>query len=309
MNLNFWLLQREFSWAQPFRTKAGALVFCILVFLCCYVRAVFAEDWSDNSISWRYGNQFREPFNNQDISKNIVSFTHASGYRYGTNFLNIDELISDSNDPASVTSNAGAMETYIVYRTTLDIGKLSDHEIRFWSARGVGLTGGFDFNNKRDADYNSRKRMLVLGPTVMLDVPGFLYISLLQLWESNNPSISAGAFNPGYPMDRYYYSPHPMLNAVWAIPLGSSPISFEGYADFIASKGVDETGHNTAPETNIEMQFMYDLSAVTDSKKNILRVGFEYQFWRNKFGYSDSTVAPYGGNNAGTPMVRVEYHI
>ncbi len=263
-----------------------------------------AGDWSDNSLSWRYGDKFREPYNNQDISKNIVSLTHASGYRYGSNFLNIDILKSDSKDPSSATSTSGAVEAYVVYRHTLDIGKINGRDIKFGPVRGVGITAGFDFNNKRDADYNSKKRMFVLGPTMMMDVPGFLNVSLLELWESNNPSTSGGAPNPGYPGHRYYYNPHPMLNAVWAIPFGELPVSFEGYANFIAAKGRDETGHNTAPETNIDMQVMYDLG----NAKNRFRVGVEYQYWHNKFGNSDSTVAPLGGNTARTPMIRVEYH-
>lgn len=276
--------------------------------LCNPVTPAIAEGWSDNSISWRYGDKFREPFNAQNISKHIVSLTHADGYEYGTNFFDMDELLSDSRDPASAASTAGALETYVIYRTTLDIGKISGSDIKFRAVRGVGITAGFDFNNKRDADYNSRKRMLVAGPTVMMDVPGFLNISLLELWESNNPSISAGAFNPGYPSDRYYYTPHPMLNAVWAIPLGALPASFEGYADFISVKGMDETGHATAPETNIDMQLMFDLHELTGKAKNTFRAGFEYQYWRNKYGNSDATVMPYGGNIASTPMVRVEYH-
>jgi len=288
--------------------KLLGLAFFLFTLLCGSFARVFAEDFSDNAIGWRYGDKFREPFNSQDISKNIFSFTHADSYKYGSNFLNIEELISDSNDPSSATSNAGALETYIVYRTTLDFGKISNMEFKFGPVRGTGFTGGFDFNNKRDADYNSRKRMLVLGPTIMMDVPGFLNISVLELWENNNPSISAGAWNPGYPADRYYYTPHPMLNAVWAIPFGSLPISFEGYANFIAAKGVDETGHNTVPETNIDMQIMYDLHGMIGTAKNTFRAGFEYQYWHNKFGNSDSTVASAGGNTASTPMVRIEFH-
>ena len=289
------------------KQSIGKLAVTVATLSLCAVPAI-AEDFSDNSISWRYGDKFREPFNNQDISKNIVSLRHASGYKFGSNFLNIDALKSDSRDPSSATSASGAVEAYVVYRHTLDIGKVSGSEIKFGPVRGVGITGGFDFNHKRDAGYNSRKRMLVLGPTVMMDVPGFFNVSLLELWESNDPSISAGVFNPGYPGHRYYYSPHPMLEAVWAIPLGSLPISFEGYADFIAAKGKDETGHNTAPETNIDMQIMYDMGVAMGSAKNTFRAGLEYQYWHNKFGNSDSTVAPFGGNTASTPMVRVEYH-
>ena len=276
--------------------------------LSCFTRPSIAEDFSDTSIGWRYGDKFREPFNNQDISKNIVSLTHASNYKYGSNFLNIDVLLSDNKDPSSASSQSGAVETYVIYRHTLDISKINGHEIKFGCLRGVGITGGFDFNVKEDAGYNSRKRMLVLGPTLMLDVPGFLNVSLLSLWESNNPSVSVGAFNPGYPDHRYSYDTHPMLDTVWAIPLNSLPLSFEGYADFIASKGKDETGHDTAPETDIDIKVMYDLGGVTGGAKNTFRAGFEYQYWHNKFGNSDSTVAPLGGNTASTPMVRIEYH-
>ena len=59
-----------------------------------------AADWSDTAISWRYGQRFREPFNPADIKKNIFALTHASGYKYGTNYFNVDLLQSDSNDPA-----------------------------------------------------------------------------------------------------------------------------------------------------------------------------------------------------------------
>ena len=285
----------------------GRVVIAVVLLSCCAVPAI-AQDWSDNSISWRYGDQFREPFNNQAISKNIVSLTHASGYRYGSNFLNIDMLMSDSKDPSSATSTSGALEAYVVYRHMLDIGKISGRDIKFGAVRGLGITGGFDFNVKCDAGYNSRKRMLALGPTLMMDVPGFLNVSLLALWESNNPSISAGAFNPGYPGQRYYYATHPDLNAVWAIPLGALPVSFEGYADFIAAKGKDETGHTTAQETDIDMKLMYDLGVALGREKNTFRFGLEYQYWHNKFGNSDSTVAPSGGNTAHTPMIRAEYH-
>ena len=47
---------------------------------------------------------------------------------------------------------------------------------------------------------------------------------------------------------------------MWGIPIGSLPLSFEGYANFIAAKGKDEFGNDTKPETNIDMQVMVDLS-------------------------------------------------
>ena len=56
--------------------------------------AAHAADWSDTSIGWRYGTRFAEPYGATDIHKNILSLTHVSGYKYGTNFFNADMLLS-----------------------------------------------------------------------------------------------------------------------------------------------------------------------------------------------------------------------
>ncbi len=263
-----------------------------------------AADWSDTSISWRAGNAFREPFNPKDIKKNIFALTHVSGYKYGTNFFNVDLLQSDSNDPGSLKQNSGAQEAYVVYRHTLDIGKLRGADLKFGPVRGVGATVGFDWNTKNDVGYNSRKRMLVAGPTLMWDVPGHLNTSLLILSESNAPS---GAFPPiSTVSSRYHFKVHPMLTADWAIPV-SSLVSFEGFANLIAAKGKDEVGNDTGAETNIDMQLMLDVGAAMGSAKNTFRVGIEYQYWNNKFGNTSATTGGQG-YRAKTPMLRAEYH-
>lgn len=250
-----------------------------------------AAEWADNSIGYRYGTKFAEPFNSQDITKNIINFTHASGYKYGTNFLNVDLLMSDKKDN-------NAQEAYIVYRHTLDLGKISGKNLAFGPARGFGLTAGFDWNTKNDPGYGSKKRMIVAGPTIMMDVPGFLNISLLALWESNQPStLPAGR-------GRYSYDTHPMLNAAWGIPFGTSGFAFEGYVNYIAAKGKNEFGGGTAPELNFDGQIMYDVGMPMGMGKNTFRVGLEYQYWRNKFGNPHNVP----GSLAKTPMIRAEYH-
>jgi hypothetical protein len=263
-----------------------------------------AADWSDTSISYRYGTRFAEPFNGNDISKHIFALTHASGYKYGSNYFNVDLLQSDKNDPGSLTQTAGAQEAYVVYRHTLDIGKLRGEDVKWGAIRGVGATFGFDWNTKNDVGYNSRKRMLVAGPTLMWDVPGFLNTSVLVLRESNAPS---GAFPPiSTVRDRYTYDTHPMLTANWGIPVAQG-WSFEGYVNFIASKGRDEVGNATGAETNLDMMLMYDIGSQFGQPKNRFRVGLEYQFWNNKFGNTRATTGGLG-QRASTPMVRAEYH-
>jgi len=251
-----------------------------------------AAEWSDTSIGIRYGTKFDEPYNGKDIEKTIVNLTHVSGYKYGTNFFNVDFLKSDNND-------SGAQEVYVVYRHTLDLGKVTGKSMAFGPVRGAGLTAGFDVNTKNDPGYGSKKRMLVVGPTLMMDVPGFLNISLLALWESNRP---VGLVNAG--RDRYSYAVHPMLNMAWGIPVGSTGLSFEGFMNYIGDKGKNEFGGPTSPELNIDAALMYDLSPIIGASKNSFRVGVGYQYWRNKFGNPHSVP----GSLAKTPMVRADYH-
>jgi len=271
-------------------------------FLSC--GTVCAADWSDTAISWRYGTRFAEPYNPEHIKKHIFALTHASGYKYGSNYFNVDLLQSDKTDLASLGQSEGAQEAYIVYRHTLDIGALRGTEMRYGPVKGVGLTFGFDWNTKNDVGYNSRKRMLVAGPTLMWDVPGFLTTSVLLLKESNAPS---GAFPPISEVNgRYTYDNHAMLNASWGIPV-TERLAFEGYLNFIAAKGRDEVGNGTGAETNLDMALMYDIGYHFGQPKNRFRVGLEYQFWNNKFGNTRQTTGG-NGQRASTPMVRAEYH-
>jgi hypothetical protein len=263
-----------------------------------------AAEWSDTSLSWRYGTHYAEPFNPADIKKNIVNLSHASGYKYGSNFFSADMLFSDRTDPSSAGATSGAHEVYVLYRHTLDLGRVTGNDFKSPGVRGYGLTAGFDMNTKTDAGYNSKKRMVVAGPTVMFDVPGFLNVSLLALWESNAPYSTFS--HTGVP--RYDYKVHPMLNAVWLIPLSNSvPLTFEGFANLIGKKGKDEFGGNTARETNIDMQIMYDMSSMVGAGKNTFKAGVEYQYWKNQFG--NNARGPAGpGATAKTPMIRAEYH-
>jgi nucleoside-specific outer membrane channel protein Tsx len=259
-----------------------------------------AADWSNTSISYRTGKRFAEPFNANDIRKDIVQLSHASGYTYGNNFFNLDVLLSDKTDPSAKGASTGAQEFYVVYRHTLEWGKVTGKPLQFGPVRDLGLTAGFDLNTKDDAGYNSKKRMLVVGPTFAFDVPGLLNVGVYGLWESNAPYSSFTQVST----PRYRYDTHPMLGAVWAIPLGSTGLSFEGFANFIAAKGTNEFGRGTAPETNIDMQVMADIGALAGAKPKRFRAGLAYQYWRNKFGNDSGTIP---GATASTPMVKAQY--
>lgn len=258
-----------------------------------------AADWSDTAISWRYGTQFREPFNGNKITKNIFGLTHVSGYAYGSNYFNVDLMQSDSKDAASNSSSTGAQEAYVVYRHTFDIGKIRGTPIELGPINGAGVVLGFDWNTKNDA-YSSKKRMLVLGPSLMWKLPaGYLNTAAVMLYESNAPGT----------MKRKYYDLHPAVVANWGVPILETPFSFEGFAMWTAKKGKNEFGKSTGAEFNLDAQVMWDVGRTVFSSPKKLRVGIEYQYWRNKFGNTMDQSSPAGGGStASSPMVRVQYY-
>lgn len=263
-----------------------------------------AANWSDTSVGWRSGDRFREPNNPADIHKDILSFAYTGGYDYGSQFFNLDMLMSNPSDPASITGQTGAVEAYVVYRLTLDFGKIGASDWSMGPIKSVGLTLGADWNTKNDIYYNSRKRMLVLGPTLMWDVPGHLETSLLALYESNAPRSVYPPISSVH--ERYVYNLHPAIAITWGVPIGAL-VSFNGFLQVIAPKGHNELGQATGMETHFDAQLMLDIGALAGGNDNIFLIGPEYEYWNNKFG---NTAATTGGNGyrASTPMLRLEYH-
>ena len=257
-----------------------------------------AADWSDTSLAYTTGTKYSEPFEGNSISKNIFSLKNVSGDKYGQNFFNVDMLQSGSTTTDVATgAGGGAQEVYVAYRRLLDLGKITGKSYAFGPVKDVGVTAGFDWNTKNN-NYASRKRMLVAGPTLMMDVKqGFFDISLLVLDESNAPNTVA----------RYHYKNHADLNFAWGVPTGITNLSFEGWADYIAAKGKDEGGSDTKPETHFYGTLMYDVSAPVGAAKNTFKLGAGYEYWKNKFG-NDYTAAPGQGAFAKTPFVKAEYH-
>lgn len=190
---------------------------------------VHAAEWSDTALMWSYGTTFSEPFKNNpdgsavDIHKSIYSLVHTSGYKYGTNFFHVN-LHQSTNEPNGNVSGEGAQEAYAMYRHTLDYEKIFGvipHKPQ--AIRGYGLTLGFDWNTKND-DYGSNREMWVAGPTIMFDVPGYLNLNILALYESNRPNVIQG---------KYTYDPYLALQLVWGLPIADTHFEFNGVATYM----------------------------------------------------------------------------
>ncbi|MBL0355227.1 MAG: hypothetical protein WAS49_10320 [Candidatus Dechloromonas phosphoritropha] len=289
--------------------KKHAAIFAAVA---CVAGQAQAADWSDTFIGYRYGTQFREPNNNNDVTKNILQFTHASGYSIGQNFVNLDVFKSDSNDPASGDGSTGATEAYLTYRGQLYLGKIFDRDLSFGPVKDIALTAGFDLNTK-NTKFAPAKRLLVIGPTLKFDVmgtigvPGFLDFSLYYGREWNH----CGLGKPACPTENIVFDPQWILAAAWGIPFQTGPVPFvfKGFINYLSEKGPDYAGVPTSAETLMRTALMIDVGQMASWKKNTVLVGLGYELWRNKFGnqYTKSG-ATKPGIDTDALMFQAEFH-
>ncbi len=264
-----------------------------------------AATWSDTFVGYRYGTEFREPTNTRAVEKHVLQLTHASGYSVGQNFINVDMLQSDKADPASGSTN-GATEFYLTYRHQVHLGKLLDKRLAFGPVKEVAITAGFDLNTK-NTRFAPRKRLLVVGPTLKFDVPGFLDVSLLYGKEWNHCGLGA----PACPRSDISFDPQWIISAAWGIPFsaGSVPLKFQGFINVNSDKGRDYAGVKTRTETLMRAALMVDVGQMAWGSKNTFLMGVGYEYWRNKFGnhaYGNGVEKP--GIDTDAPTFQLEWH-
>ena len=277
--------------------------------------AAQAATWSDTFIGYRYGTEFREPNNVNDVEKHVLQFTHASSYSIGQNFVNLDILQSDDMDPSSgnkIGDGNGATEFYLTYRHQIHLGKAFDKNLAFGPVKEVALTAGFELNTKNTA-FAPRKRLIVAGPTLKFDVPGFLDVSLLAGKEWNhcglNPS-TPGGFDP-CPKSDISFDPQWIINVSWGIPFqaGPVPLKFQGFLNYLSEKGKDYAGVKTEAETLMRTSLMVDVGQMVSGRKNTFLMGVGYELWRNKFGnhaFANGREKP--GIDTDSPTFQMEWH-
>jgi len=279
-----------------------------LTLVSCSVAATAqAEENSDTSIGYGFGTHFGEPYGGKDVTRNVIDLTHHSDYKYGSNYFKGQIELSDKHNPAGPGTDSGGQDISLSYRNTLSFGKLfaKPDTFSFGPIKDLGLTAGFDVENRDASYYDSRKRTAVVGPTVMFKVPGYLTASVLSTWESDAPYSKT----TGIQSSRETSDPYATLSVNWGVPFSVGPValSYEGNLDYSAAKGTNAFGEKTKPETNLDMRVMYDVGQWMGAGKNTFRLGAEYRYIHNYDGFDHKGAAGEGANTS-TPMLRAEYH-
>lgn len=286
------------------RKKTSPLKRCLVLTAMALASAdALALKWQDSSLSYTVSDQFTEPGVPVEVTKHIVEYVHVNGYRLGNNMLRFKMMKSDDNDPTA-SGNEGATELYAVYRHYLSFGALAEKSLGFGPVRDIGLTAGFDINTKNNA-FGPRKRMFVLGPTLMFDVPkrSMLQLSLLANKEYNHcglPPCSAPGNHNDYEFDTY-----PMLFTAWHFPiqLGRIGTKFEGFALKGYRRGVDYVGNKVGHETLIRAAWLVDVGQLADSQAGKVYAGIGYEYWRNKYGANGIP-----GTSTNAPTLQLKWH-
>ncbi|MEY3871546.1 MAG: hypothetical protein RLZZ296_541 [Pseudomonadota bacterium] len=254
--------------------------------------SAFAADWSSNSVTYTYAPHQSEPGVSDKVAKNIMTFTHVSGDKLGSNLFNIDLLKSNSADLTNGGAQ-GAQEWYGFYQRNFSLNAMTGNKTGYGIAKDLNLTARVDAGAK-NTEFASAPRKLRLGMSAAMPVSaGFWDIGVAAYKENNNNGIVGKSVS---------FDVAPSLSSAWAIPIGGIG-TFGGFASVVGPKGKDGFGDKTATETLIRATFMFDVMG----PKSGLTAGVGVEYWNNKFG-CDSSV-PANGNKckATTPLVLVSY--
>jgi len=234
---------------------------------------VLAIEWSNTELHFQYGElevpRFAAPFGEPSEDDTfILTLQHASGWKYGDNFLFIDWLhASDSN-----TFNDNNF--YGEFYSNFSLGRLTGRDWSIGPIKDVGLVLGI--NMARD---NNVIKYLP-GVRFDLDLAGFKFAKLLvTAYLDDNDGPQSNPKNAPIEDDSW------LVDFAWAYPfkLGSTSWSFEGHAEYIHQRD-NEFGSTVHSWLLAQPQLRFDLGKQLWGVEKQLFIGIEYQYWHNKLG-------------------------
>jgi hypothetical protein len=269
---------------------------------------------NDNSVSFTWYPSATDPGvpggniagNSNAFNKFVGTATHFDVWEYGTNFLNIDILKSDNNDPVNgqfSPRGPGAVEMYAFGRSTLGLNQLT-HSKMFSSFlfKNIGFEFGGDINTENN-QLGPLKRDIVIGAQFELNLPGTVNFSVLAYkeWNNNNfytvPGLYSGETEFQWIPRLELLIKEPLTFMPWPVawqnitnvnfPKGSG-IS-QGQLNALCASVGGCSGSNafsafSKTEVWEDNRLTLDASKLWFDKPGIWDVYAGYRLWYNKFG-------------------------
>lgn len=248
-----------------------------------------AADWSATEVQLQYGD-LKKPFQGGGSSSDtngttILTFQHASGWKYGDNFFFIDHLNYGKTDFEDTEGRPGDDEFYGEWYSNFSLGKISGKDLKVGFIKDVGLIAGFNIAPEVDTLY------YLPGVSIALDIPGFAFAQIYVTGYIQNGASNVGGGTKIEEDDSY------MIDFSWAYPftIGSTKWSFEGHVEYIdgADTDVIVSGVGKVDEGERESwilaqpQLRLDLGNFWGTPDQLF-VGIEYQYWNKKLGDNDT---------------------
>lgn len=223
--------------------------------------------WSKTEIHLQYG-RLAAPsfFGGARADTTILTFQHASGWRFGDNFFFVD-LIDDH-----VPDGFNDRDVYMEWYSNLSLGKILRRKIGHGILSDVGILGGINYA----PDANFMKWLP--GMRLSWDLPGFAFFnSDFTAFLDDNGGVAGG----GAPRATDSF----MIDINWdyLFSIGRHDFSIQGHVEFISDRR-NELGSNLSWWIFAQPQFRYDLGKTLLCSPDRLFVGIEWQIWENKLG-------------------------
>jgi hypothetical protein len=266
-----------------------------------------AQGFSDTSIGVRDGPFVSNPGGgkgSRDVNKVIFNVGHFDVWDYGTNFFNVDMLLSNPNEPA-LNSGNGSTEFYAVYRAQLSPDKIFGLNTKFGPFSAINFEIGGDLESE-DTAFAPDKKLLVAGPNFNISLPaGFLNIGVHISKEWNNNGFCADACTkPGGAVN---FDPAPEFEFVWLYSLKGLtglPMDFKGFMNVVLPKGKTGFGGNTYTEILARPTLSLDIGSLMFNKPHKPDLYLAVELWEHKFGNPSQL----SGSEEITPEVGIEMH-
>ncbi len=216
--------------------------------------------WQSNSLTYLVGKDYTVNPSHQQT----VTYEHADAWKYGDNFLFVDKIFYNGEADGANGNNT----YYGEFSPRLSMNKIFDRTFRFGPIKDVLLAMTYEFGEGDNESY-------LIGPAVDLDLPGFDYFQL-NFYNRQTEGSRAG--------DNVW-----QITPVWSytLPVGRSDILIDGFADWVVGNDSNKHGEYHA-NLHFNPQVKYDLGKALGQGAQQVYVGFEYDYWDNKYGIKDS---------------------
>ena len=216
-------------------------------------------EWSNTELQLQIGNLDVPSFAGGGSAAHVIyTLQHASGWKYGDNFVFVDVL--DSREPGFQD-----FDLYSELYANFSLGKISGKAIGAGPISDVGLIGGFNWA----ADANVRKYVAGIRLALGLERFAFSNLDIAALVDDSEGLASGGA-----PAEDNTI----LVDFNFARPfkIGDADFSIEGHIEYVGER-TNELGGTVESWILAQPQLQWHVS-------DRIALGIEYQYWMNKLG-------------------------